>query len=537
MAFGRFIIVVVAASGLWSCEAAMAADHSVVKPFMADDVDDVGFVDLTKVDLPAAFEEVVKLGVVPEADIVTGRQQTPAFQEAFAQVTRLGARRVYFLVSPNDLVAGGPTWVIEVAGDGDAAGIVALLKPWTAMIKEKRVVGDFGIVLPQELEVVGNVILGAPSSERLQAIKSALPAKPRPAALAALEALADADAGIVGFGSPDTRRVVREMLPAAPAPFAEIDGKFLDDGLHWISITAKLPPQPKITLTFNAVDAARADVVKQAMVKGLELAKAMELMELASEFPVHRARATALLPVLALQKPQVDGTRVSLTLGDDKEEMNALGALFKMVDDAGDGAHQMNQFKQIALGMLNYESARSSYPPAASHDADGKPLLSWRVLILPFVEQGELYKKFHLDEPWDSEHNRKLIAEMPDIYLEPNRAARRAIGGEGFTTYVVPTGEAMVFAGAEGTKLRDVTDGTSNTILALAVAPRNAVPWTKPDDWQVDLKDPLRDLISDDRRPIVAAYCDGSVRTLPIDLAPEKLAAVLTRAGGETVAP
>ena len=126
---------------------------------------------------------------------------------------------------------------------------------------------------------------------------------------------------------------------------------------------------------------------------------------------------------------------------------------------------------------------------------------------------------------------------MPDIYQEPNRAARRAIGGEGLTTYMVPTGEATVFAGPEGTKLRAVTDGTSNTILAVALAPRHAVPWTKPDDWQVDLKDPLRDLISDDRRPIIAAYCDGSVRTLPIDVAPEKLAAVLTPAGGESVSP
>ena len=84
---------------------------------------------------------------------------------------------------------------------------------------------------------------------------------------------------------------------------------------------------------------------------------------------------------------------------------------------AAQRTQSMNNLKQIAPGdaQLRRRQQEPSRRPIKA-DKDGKPLLSWRVLILPYVEQEDLYKQFHLDEPWDSEHNKKLIEKMPAVY-------------------------------------------------------------------------------------------------------------------------
>ena len=78
-----------------------------------------------------------------------------------------------------------------------------------------------------------------------------------------------------------------------------------------------------------------------------------------------------------------------------------------------------NNLKQLALGIHNFHSAYRKLP-AARTDENGQPLLSWRVAILPFIEQQALYEQFHLDEPWDSEHNLKLIDQMPATFTDPS---------------------------------------------------------------------------------------------------------------------
>src|SRR5882672_4340583 len=79
--------------------------------------------------------------------------------------------------------------------------------------------------------------------------------------------------------------------------------------------------------------------------------------------------------------------------------------------DAKTLATASNDLKQLALAMHNYHSAYGQLPPAAVRDKNGKLLLSWRVLILPYIEQDNLFKEFKLEEPWDSDHNKKLIAK------------------------------------------------------------------------------------------------------------------------------
>ena len=168
----------------------------------------------------------------------------------------------------------------------------------------------------------------------------------------------------------------------------------------------------------------------------------------------------------------------------------------KSAREAARRAQSMNNLKQIGLAMHNYHDARRPFPPAFKADKDGKPLLSWRVLILPYLEEDELYQQFHLDEPWDSEHNKKLIDKMPDVYKSPNSS----LAGEGKTNYLTVRGEKTIFSGGKGARIADIADGTSNTIMVVEAADEKAVPWTKPDDFEYDENNPLKGLAACTRR-------------------------------------
>ncbi len=198
---------------------------------------------------------------------------------------------------------------------------------------------------------------------------------------------------------------------------------------------------------------------------------------------------------------------------------------------AAQRAQSTGQMKQIGLAMLNYEQANRKFPPAYRADKEGKPLLSWRVLILPFVEQDGLYKQFHLDEPWDSEHNKTLIARMPAVYKSP----KSKVSGEGKTNYLTIRGEKTVFPGGKSIGFADIRDGTSNTMMTVEVSDQKAVVWTKPDDFEYDESDPLKGLSGLWPGGFIGGMTDGSVRFFPSSIKPETLKAIFTRNGGEVV--
>ncbi|OWK40543.1 hypothetical protein FRUB_05462 [Fimbriiglobus ruber] len=162
---------------------------------------------------------------------------------------------------------------------------------------------------------------------------------------------------------------------------------------------------------------------------------------------------------------------------------------------------------------------------------DGKKLLSWRVQILPYIDQDGLYKKFKLDEPWDSEHNKKVLEEnlMPPVYALPGLTKP----GEKATHLQVFVGNGAFFDADKPTAIKDVTDGTSNTIMAVNGA--KAVPWTKPADIEFDPKaDPKTSLLLYDDGYILL-FADGSVRFASKNITADTLRKLITRAGGEVV--
>src|SRR5207253_5726964 len=131
------------------------------------------------------------------------------------------------------------------------------------------------------------------------------------------------------------------------------------------------------------------------------------------------------------------GDRVEINVTEEVLLAAALPLAKKVTESAG-REELTNNLKQIAIAFHNYASAhRDHFPAAAIYSKDGKPLLSWRVALLPYLEQDNLYKQFKLDEPWDSEHNKKLIARMPKVFASSPDPKLTAAGK---TTFVVPVG-------------------------------------------------------------------------------------------------
>jgi hypothetical protein len=193
----------------------------------------------------------------------------------------------------------------------------------------------------------------------------------------------------------------------------------------------------------------------------------------------------------------------------------------------------MNNMKMIMLGLLNYESARGAFPAYANFDANERPLLSWRVHVLPHMDQQRLYEKFHLDEPWDSEHNKQLIPLMPEIFVDPSSGLPPA---DGKTHYVGVIGPDHFFDGSkEGRRIADIKDGTAVTVAIIQVGNKGAVTWTKPEDAAPDDENLLKNFEPLHPGGFWAAYCDGHREFFNYDIDPKVFKALLTVAGGETI--
>jgi hypothetical protein len=198
------------------------------------------------------------------------------------------------------------------------------------------------------------------------------------------------------------------------------------------------------------------------------------------------------------------------------------------VREAAARVQSQNNLKMMALSFHNHQDQMGRMPPAAIRSPDGRPLLSWRVAILPYLEQEALYRQFRLDEPWDSPHNKRLLSQMPRVYALPGDDP-----ATGMTHYRVFVGPRTPFEDPRGPKITDFTDGTANTFLIVEAA--DAVPWTKPDELTYTPGGPLPRLGGRPSAGFNAALADGSVYFVPDDLPPSSIEALITARGGEAV--
>jgi hypothetical protein len=187
----------------------------------------------------------------------------------------------------------------------------------------------------------------------------------------------------------------------------------------------------------------------------------------------------------------------------------------------------MSRLNQLQLALSNYHVVHGCFPPAYLADAKGTPMHSWRVLILPFVEQKPLYDAYRFDEPWNGPNNRKLADRMPKsfhICSEPDSTT--------MTNIVVIVGPGTAFPGPKSTRMKDFADGLDNTILLAEIADSD-IPWLEPRDLRVEemsftVNDKRKPSISCSRRRGPYVVFADSIRAYQVNAAlrPETLAAL-----------
>ena len=179
------------------------------------------------------------------------------------------------------------------------------------------------------------------------------------------------------------------------------------------------------------------------------------------------------------------------------------------VREAAARTHDSNNMKRISLAMNNYHDSNNHLPPAQEN-------LSWRVHLLPYMEQSNVYRQFDLNQPWDSPANKRLASQrIPELVSV-------ADAGTNETRYRVFVGPGTLYEpGKRPLSFREVRDGISTTIFAVEAS--ETVPWPQPKELEYDRNGPLPALGVPNRRPqgFIVAMLDGSVRFVTPDVSPE----------------
>jgi hypothetical protein len=344
---------------------------------------------------------------------------------------------------------------------------------------------------------------------------------PREGIDAALAASGEAPLAVVIAPSADQRHVLASLLPTLPAEHGGDILRAWSQQAEWTTIA--FVPEKSFKLIVRAKSPQSA----------IGLAGSLDafLSGTVGKIRAINGRPVQLGTVLAATEQRVENDEIVLNV--DLAKLPPGENIFRQVTDSAlmavNRREAMRKFKQVGILMHNHYDVHKKFPDTAIKSADGKPLLSWRVQLLPLLGQESLYKEFRLDEPWDSEHNRKLIERMPDVY-------RLTTGlPPGKTLVQLPVGATTAWPEGRGLAIREFTDGTSNTILAVETDDEHAVVWTQPIDLAFDPANPTAGLGSHFGEGFLTLSADGAGHFIPRDVKPDTLRALFTPAGREPV--
>jgi hypothetical protein len=318
----------------------------------------------------------------------------------------------------------------------------------------------------------------------------------------------------------------------------------LIEGLQGAMFTADLAGTGKFLSQFEVRTANKNSAMQlSALAQGmLQMQKAQMLsMASAPESPLNEETAETLAGLYDTVKITTKDASVSYVMPK-PENMDSFVetlkpgfvAMFEAMREsrnAATAASRKGNMKQIGLAFHNYHDTYNHFPAANGNGERGqgkKTGLSWRVHLLPFIEQSALYQEFRLDEDWDSPHNKALIEKMPDIFKV------EGVDKPGHTSVHVFTGDKTAMGSDVGVGFRDITDGTSNTIMAVVAGPESAEVWTKPGGLEFNHDDPKK-VLGTLGEQFLVLICDGSVRFLKSSIDDETLRNLIQRNDGNPV--
>ena len=306
---------------------------------------------------------------------------------------------------------------------------------------------------------------------------------------------------------------------------------------HEDSQRVKATLEAGITLGQNSLSQARSMISRQPGNDGAFLLGLIDTVDsLIDSIKITRSHDVEIMEVVASASLDVD------------EAPKVFAMLLPAVAKARQAAtrtQSMNNLKQLGLAMHNYADVNKTFPPAVLYGPDGKTPYSWRVALLPYLDQDALYRQYKFNEPWDSPDNKLVLAKIPVVFRDTGDATDTT-----YSSYFAVTGPSTIFFGKEGAKINEITDGTSNTLML--VEAKRDIPWTKPEDipYAADVAAadaPTRNVsryVTDAPLPklgghhadiFLAAFCDGSVRAISQKFDPAQLRKLLTRDGGELI--
>jgi len=466
-----------------------AANHGIEK-YLDSQTVVVGWIDISKIDLQQFTEFQEKLGQPSQTNLA----EVKATRDALVQ---LNVNRIYWISDLAGLMKGPESIVIPTPNPQAVAVLLQAINPTTAPANVFETDGDFLIGTTKQAvsnlrDKTGDVV---------------------PQLLDAIAAV-DAPNGIVLAGPDNLAASMAGMMLAFASTQGEAYMKIAVEmaahvsSIQWVALSAELPPNSgRLRIEMKSADAA------------IQFVESVN--KLSSSQPEIDATP---LQVTAVEKSvQLTTTSVEDTLKKLETIKKLLGA--KPASDAP------NSMKNLALAMHNFHDSTGAFPAQSLVDQQGKRLLSWRVMVLPYLDKAALSQEFHLDEPWDSTHNRKLIEKMPAVF--------RSAGGNaksGTTRFVAPlTKRSTMGRVGPGVRIQDITDGTSNTVWLVQADESHAVIWTKPDDLVIDEKDPIGSMIGPETKGFWTSIADGSARFLSRDNDPSTLMSLFSIDGGEII--
>jgi hypothetical protein len=484
-----------------------AADAVTIAPYIDEQTFSVVHIDVAGVKIDSGMDMLSRLMPEEKEGLAEGKVILQELRDSFIKA---GGRDIYLLIRVD--MRDPVLFVVPVGEKFDQ-------EPIEHSPAFKMIFKDF------TFKRVGGEYLGALANPQGSVRLDKITPNPRPELAAAFESVGSSPIQVLLLPPNYFRRVIGETIPQLPREYGGGSTNIITKGFSWAALGIDFAPQIAARLVIQSTDAASAAALSAMW--GDVLKHVAELPKIKKSFP-------SFADAVPAATPKAEGDKLVLKIDESNIELVSLlgkieAALVSEGSHNAQRAQSINNMKQIGLAMHNYYDANKHFPAAAIYSKDGKPLLSWRVAILPMLDQSKLYDQFHLDEPWNSEHNKKLIDKMPDVYRSP----RSKLKTPGMTNYEVPVGPGTMFDRPEGKRIKDITHGTAHTIMAVEVDDAHAVAWTKPEDLPYNPKEPAKGLGGLFEGCFVALYCDGHIEVIKLPCSDETLRAAFSAGAGD----